>query len=201
MTEADFGYSERIPAEIRDAFMQLCRDVAMLQFKWHIYLELFSSQETTALLSDLAQAFFQTIEESSRNDMIMAICRLSDPSQTLGGETLSLASLVRQCSVVPRIDALLTAFQSAAGPVRLIRNRRIAHNDLEEKIRPREHLLPDIDRSRIDEIIRLASVILNGIFGHYCAADLDFQPHHKGDAKDLIYWLRAAREQHQRTVR
>ena len=171
MSQAEFGTGERIPEEFRDSFMQLREDISMLQHKWNLYLELFSKAETTALLSDVAPAFFQTIEESLRNDMIMAICRLSDPARALGGEILSLATLVGQCGKVPNIDARLTAFQSAAGCVRLLRNQRLRHNDLTTRIDPRDDLLPGIDRSRVDEILRLASEIMKAIHGHYCNED------------------------------
>ena len=201
MSEETFGYSERIPGEIRDACMLLCQDVAMLHHKWSSYLDLFSSQENMDLLSNVAQAFFQTIEESLRNDMLMTIWRLSDPSQTLGRENLSLATLVGQCSVVPKIEPLLTAFQSAAGSVRLYRNRRLGHNDLDTRIRPHEDPLPGIDRSQIDEILRLASEVLKAIYRHYCNADVDFQAFHTGGVKDLIYWLKTAREQHEQELR
>jgi hypothetical protein len=197
MSQVEIGTSDQLPPEIRDAFAQLYQDVATLQLKWCSYLELFSSQENATLLSNVAQPFFHMIDESLRNDMIMTICRLSDPSQTLGGENLSLATLIGRCTLVsrvPNVDSLLTAFQSAAGPVRLLRNRRIPHNDPEARILPHEDPLPGIDRSRIDEILRLASAVLKAIHGHFCKTDLGFSPPAIGTATDLINRLKAARQ-------
>ncbi len=78
------GCNEKIPEEIRDACADLRNDVAMLHVKWSFYLELFQEPENAQLLSNLARAFFQTVEESLRADMIMSICRLSDPSRCAG---------------------------------------------------------------------------------------------------------------------
>src|SRR5262245_8626972 len=128
MSHDQVGSGERMPEEIRGLCTRLSEDVAILHLKWSYYLELFGSPENTALLSDTARAFFQVVEESIRNDMIMAICRLSDPSRTLGGDSLSFATLAAQCSDVPRVEDLLTAFQAACGPVRRYRNRHLGHN-------------------------------------------------------------------------
>jgi hypothetical protein len=194
MSQTELGASERIPQEIRDACAQLYLDVATLHHKWRLYLDLFGSEENTTLLSNLAQASFQTIAESLRNDMIMAICRLSDPSQQLGGENLSLATLVGRCSKVPNADALLTAFQSAAGAVRLLRNRRIPHNDPNSRIMPHDDPIPGIDRSQMDEILRLASAILKSISAHFCGTGVGFPAPPIGGGEDLISRLKAAWE-------
>jgi hypothetical protein len=192
VSETDFGYSENIPEELRGAIMQLCNDVAMLRHKWASYLDLYGSQEHTALLSDVAPAFFQLIDEALRNDIIMGICRLSDPGHTLSTENLSLATLVARCNAVPNALALLTAFQSAAGCVRLYRNRRVAHNDLNARIRPHEDPLPEIERRQIDEIIRLATSTLKAVYEHYCKTDLPFEPIDRGGVRDLVDRLRRA---------
>jgi hypothetical protein len=193
MSQSGSGRSERFPEEVRVAFDQLRDDVAMLRYKWSLYLELYSERETAALLSEIAPAFFQTIAESLRNDMIMTICRLSDPSRTLGGDVLSLATLVGQCDRVPNIAARLTAFQAAAGGVRRLRNRRLVHNDLMTTIVPSQDLLPGIDRFQVDEILRLATDILEAIYGHFCNESIALEPYVPGGVDRLLEWLKKGR--------
>src|SRR5436309_8035775 len=123
MSEDQLGSSERIPEAIRDVCARLCEDAAILHLKWSSYLELFGSPESAVVLSETARACFQIIEESLRNDIVLSICRLSDPSRTLGGDSGSLATLVARCSDLPRVEDLLMAFQAACGPVRRYRNR------------------------------------------------------------------------------
>ena len=135
--------SDRLPAEIRDLALRLREDLATLRLKWSSYRELFGSRENTRLLTDTARACFQMVEESLRHDIILSVCRLSDPTRTLGGESPSFATLVAQCGNIPRAEDLLIAFQAACGSVRRYRHRHLGHNDPEALIEPREHLLPD----------------------------------------------------------
>lgn len=194
MSQDRFGSSDRIPEEIRDIGMRLCEDVTVLHTKWSLYLELFGSPENTALMSDLARAFFHTVEESLRNDLILSICRLSDPSRTLGGDNISFATLVAQCSDIPRVEDLLVAFQAACGPVRRYRHRHLGHNDLGSIIRPHVNLLPDVGRPELDQILQLAEGLLRAVYGHFSAGGLDFLSASVGGAEDLIHWLKTVRE-------
>ncbi len=194
MPEARPGYNEKIPEEIRDACADLCDDVAMLDVKWSFYLELFQEPENTRLLSNLARAFFQTVEESLRADMLMTICRLSDPTPSLAGVNLSFAILLGKCPDLPKVDKLVTAFQAACGNVRLHRNRYITHNDLASAVNPKENLLPGVGRPQIDEILRLASEILRAVYGHYADVAPAFPPAYSGGARELCDWIKQAQE-------
>jgi hypothetical protein len=104
MSQPRSGYVDRMPEEIRAICAGLCRDVAALHLKWDTYLELFGSPANAALLSDTAQAFFQIIAESLRNDIVQSICRLGDPSRVLSPDNPSLATLVALCPDVPHIE-------------------------------------------------------------------------------------------------
>lgn len=188
------GFASKVADELRDLYANLLEDLASLRRKWRFYQELFGSQEIAALLSEVAPAFFQTIEESDRNDIILAICRLSDPSRTLGGDALSLASLVARCEQVPKLEHLLTALQSACGSVRRYRNRRLAHNDPSAILKPREELLPGVARTQIDEILELAGQILSVVAERVGCAAPQLEPPHEGGVSALVESLRIARD-------
>jgi hypothetical protein len=194
MSRNAFPDSDRLPAEIRDLALRLREDLARLRLKWSYHRELFGSRENTRLLTDTARACFQVVEESLRYDIILSLCRLSDPSRTLGGESPSFATLVAQCGDIPRAEDLLTAFQAACGPVRRYRHRHLGHNDPEAIIEPQQRVLPDVDPSQLDEILGLAGGLLRAIFAYYSAGDPLFQPVHAGSAADLIHCLRGAHQ-------
>src|SRR5262245_24805317 len=103
MGDVRFGDPAQLPEEIRDLCTGLCEDVAVLHLKLSFYRELFSIREHAALLSSLAPAFFHIVAESLRNDIILGICRLSDPSRNLIGDNRSLATLVGRCTKVPKV--------------------------------------------------------------------------------------------------
>jgi hypothetical protein len=192
MCRDQFEFCERIPEKIRGIYRRLCEDVAALQLKWSCYLDLFSSHANAALLSGTSQVCFQVIDESLRNDLIVGICRLSDPSRMLHQDSISLATLVGLCDDLPRVGHLLTAFHAACGPVRRHRNRQVVHNDFHSTIQPHENLLPDVNRSQVDQLLRLADQVLKAVYRHYSEGDSNCSLVVSGDAQDLIDWLNLA---------
>jgi hypothetical protein len=194
--ENAFGYDTRIPENIREIFMWLCQDVAALQSKWDFYLQLYSEEENTDLLSELASWSFNIIEESLRNDMTMAICRLSDPSISMHKENLSLAALVEKCKDIPGLETQLADFQEVCKPISNWRNKQVGHNDLHTRIHPRENPLPGISKPQIDEIIKRASDTLSVVAHRYVGGDLNFHTIAQGGAEDLVFWLKSGRDHH-----
>jgi hypothetical protein len=183
---------EQIPEEIRDDCAELYDDVVMLHLKWRFYSELFPDPEHARLLSNSAGSFFHVVEEALRADVLMTICRLSDPTPSLARVNLSFAILRGKCTDLPKVDNLITAFQAACGNLRRYRNRYIAHNDLESNIPYHEMLLPGVGRFHIGEILQLAREILRTVYRHYAKLELDFEPAHSGGAKDLVDWIKRA---------
>jgi hypothetical protein len=188
---------DQMPDEVRAICAALCRDVAALRLKWDTYLGLLARPEVADLLSDAAPAFFQIVAESLRADIVQSICRLGDPSRSLAPDNPSLATLVGRCPDAPHLEHLLTAFQAACGPVRRHRHRHLGHEDLDARIRPREDLLPDVGRARIDEILLLAGGILEVIDRDDSAGDPELRPTPVGGLEELILRLKRAHEQGQ----
>jgi len=190
-----FGYSEKIPEDIREIFVWLCQDLASLQDKWRFYTDLFSSEENTSLLSEIALSSFRIIEESLRNDMTLAICRLSDPALSSGKANLSIRTLTQNYSTMEIIKNLENDFIIACQPIRELRNKNVGHNDLNTRIEPIDNPLPGIKKSQIFNIIDLAEKILKSIFEIYDRdSELGFSvPIQIGGDDDLIYWLKKAK--------
>jgi len=193
---ATFGDCQHFPEPVRVMFLGLCQDVASLHAKWRLYLDLFSSREDTAILSDLARGSFQLIEEALRSDMTMAVCRLSDPAQSCGNDNLSIPTLAQRFGSVQGLDSLLQQFRDECEPLRRYRNKRIGHNDLTSALNPKANPLPGIGRPRIETILQLASQILNAVYRSVVDGELAFQPFLIGSGRDLVHWLRIAK-QHQ----
>jgi AbiU2 len=194
MSQEQLRACPMIPQEIRDLLESLRDDLVVLVTKWALHKELFGDAANAALLSRVAATFFQTIEESLRNDTVLAICRLGDPSRIFSRDAFSLAALVSKCDEIPNLEHRLTAFQSACGPVRRYRNRRLAHNDLAAVIRPRAELLPGIAAGQIDEIVRLAGQVLNAVYENFTGARIEFEPAHAAVARELIQRLQNAQD-------
>jgi AbiU2 len=195
MANGGFGYVPELPEDVRGIYMDLCQDVASLHAKWGLYLDLFSTAEATTLLSQIAPGTFQIVEESLRTDILMLICRLSDPPQSCGKDNLSMAVLARQFAYVEGLGELVTRLREECEPVRLYRDKRIAHNDLRSALNPKDNLLGKIGRQRLDKILTLAAEILRCVLRRVVAnADLGFHFELMGSGRDLLYWLEVARQ-------
>ena len=192
-----FGFYPEIPENIRDIFMQLCQDFVALNNKWDFYLELYSSAETTSLLSKMALASFHLIEEALRADMVLSICRLNDPPQSCGQNNLSFPFL-HQHIHNSEVDNLFTQFETACSPFKTHRNKQVGHNDLNTSIKPHSNPLPNIEKEQIDLVINIASDILNAILKCYVYEGIGFNFPQIGGGKNLVHWLKIAREYKQK---
>jgi hypothetical protein len=188
-----FGYVENMPYEIRDVFMWLCQDVASLNDKWSTYKGLYSDSSVTDLLSYIAKHTFRTIEESLRNDMTMSICRLCDPLRSSGFENVSFSALLGSEIIPQNIKEDIKIFAEFCEPVKSLRNKRVAHNDKNTMLNPKENPLPGISIKQIDNIVSTAERILNLVLSRYESSEMDFEAFDPGTANELVFHLRQAR--------
>ena len=196
MSYTPFGYSEKLPENIKDAFMWLCQDVSILQSKWDFFSYLFGTKANTDLLSELAPASFNMIFDSLLNDITMAICRLSDPSKSgrdLERYNLSFSTLVDMCDQIEGLKELLKDFRNVCKPITQTRNRRVGHRDLDTAIRPLENPLPGITKQQIERILKTATDFLNTVYKNYDNGFLVFHMVVPGGADALIFWLTKAK--------
>jgi len=198
MAENTFGYCQELPEEHRAIFQALCQDLAMLHLKWDTYLTLFGPTGDAGVLSGLVDGFLRTIEDSLRADMTMTICRLSDRMKSVGKENLTFSRLPGLFPQISDLAARVDVFNGACEPLRLQRDKLVAHNDLRTRLKPMENPLPGIGRAHIDQILSRADGILNHVLRHHADAEMWFVPHLIGGAKDLVYFLKVAQE-HLRT--
>jgi len=188
-----FGYVDNMPEDIRDIFMWLCQDVASLNDKWRTYKGLYSDSSVTDLLNYTAKHTFQTIEESLRDDMTMSICRLCDPSSLCGYENVSFSALLSLKNIPNNIKKDIEEFLESCEPIKSLRNKRVAHNDKNTLLNPKENPLPGISRKQIDNIVGTAGDILNLVLLEYENSEMEFETFDQGTVEELVFYLRKAR--------
>jgi len=194
-----FGYVNNMPEDIRDIFMWLCQDVASLNDKWRTYKGLYSDPSVTDLLNYTAKHTFQTIEESLRDDMTMSICRLCDPSSSRGRENVSFNALLGSKNIPNDIKKVIGEFLESCKPVKSLRNKRVAHNDKNTLLNPKQSPLPGIGRTQIDHIIGTAGDILNLILLGYENSEMEFETFDQGTVEELVFCLMKARVDSEKT--
>jgi hypothetical protein len=196
MFEDKFGYHKDIPEEIREIFMWLCQDLASLQMTWCFYKGLFGSKVDSELLANYASSSFIIIEESLRISMVMTICRFNDPSMQQNNQNLSFELLVQMCGQISGLDDVYKEFNKACAPFVVYRNKRFGHRDLPTALDYEGAILPGIGKKEVEEVIDLATQLLNSVALHFTDEEFYFDGPTIGGAENLLGWFKKGLKSH-----
>jgi hypothetical protein len=78
--EVEQRYVDAMGPELGRTFNKLFIEFCQLHVKWREYVTLFGTQSRIDLLSKTATGFFGLIEDSLFEDILLHICRLTDPT-------------------------------------------------------------------------------------------------------------------------
>ena len=86
-----------MPAPLGELHYALYNEVAWLHFKWKDFRALFAtSPERIELLNSAAPAFFNGLQRLIFEDVLLHLCRLTDPPKSAGYDNLTLRGLPAQ---------------------------------------------------------------------------------------------------------
>ena len=187
-----FGYSDELPEEIREVIIWIFDEISLISIKWDFYLDLFDNQETTDLLSKLANGAFYVIERSVSTDILLGINRLCDPIKTSNHTNISIKTLLERCDAITEGDENYIKFLEMCDKFRMIRNKILAHNDFDFRNKPKINQMHKIRREEIKEFISVVEEILKSVYQNYVDGDFTVKPKIKGDGKSLIRMLKIA---------
>jgi hypothetical protein len=179
-----------------DIHSEIDQQVFALEAQWNVYRQLYSDGDTVALLNDVAPGFFQLIAWGVVDNVILAVCRLSDPAKSMGRDNLTFAQLRDSLSPAPdaafakTLDPLFKKIMDGVADLRAHRNKRIAHLDLSRALSHVE-TLPGIERGAIEAVLASVRDYLNAIHKHYENKTVAYEhPFNQGDGKSLIQVLK-----------
>ena len=179
-------------------FNALWEEVSELYFQWNTFRQLFTDRDNRDMMNSVAPGFFSLTHDLLRDSIFQCICRLTDPSKTMGKDNLTLSKFAETLRVVgyeeasERIHTLVETVKTSThhSLIRQHRNRRISHTDM--RIRLEEETLPHVTIMQIqhslDEIVHVMSTIESELFD---APITDFgESFAQGDAESLLVYLR-----------
>lgn len=207
--QGDFLYYISLPANIKTLYISLAEYVVYLNLRWRFYNELYGNENNRRLLADTASIFFVTMEQSLRYEMALVICHLAEQSEYVNKKTgkvttsLSLETLINRCGNLKELKESFNELKKKSEPFRKLRNKVIAHYDLDIALKPDAYMLPKIDKDTVNDVIRIAECILSNIATEYGnQQQIMFSvPTVLGGAADLIHWLNEGLEYHENTMR
>lgn len=189
------------PREVSDLFDVLSNDLSWLNIRWTTYRMLYGkTPERIQLLNEAAAGFFFVVQESLYDDVVLNICRLSDPPTSgRNGAQMNL-TLRRLADVIGALGhhdlhdellRLLEELRGVAASMVSYRNKRLAHIDL--NVATQQAVLDGPSRQDVDAALRIIAAFLNKIAKEYrdttVLYDLTVGPH--GDQDQLVNLLKA----------
>lgn len=188
--------------DAQDVFDCLEEHLIWLRIRWDNYRKLFDhSERRIELLNDAASWFFFVIQETLFDDVQMGLCRLTDPAETGKSPNATIKQLIKKIDNLQQEPAFasVTYFagevEKAVEPLRLYRNKALAHSDLTfslEAHKTRVHPIPPGTSAQISDALELLETFLNKVSmlvgavpRYFDACPMD------GDADALVALLKA----------
>jgi hypothetical protein len=177
-----------------EQFHALWQEVAWLHIKWSEFVEIFgTSPERITLLNKAAPSFFRIVQDTYWQDILMHLTRLTDSSQSVGKDNLTIVNLPNLISDPgdrKSVEALVSTAREKTGFCRDWRNRHIAHRDLQLALRENAIPLEFASREHVADALTSISKVLNAVEAAYMGSSTYFQAGNTlGGALSLLHVL------------
>jgi hypothetical protein len=194
-----------IPSDIGEIYTPLFHQVSHLHAKWGIFCQLYASgNEIIELLNSSSGGFFRICQDVMAYDILLNIGRLTDPKQTRTGrnvrDNLTLERLASSVDgtqfpkLKDEIEQLLVQSKNKCGFVRELRNKLIAHNDLDTNLHNRAALVSTATKQNIEDALESIRHVMNSVPSYFDGGTVAYQlASMRGDANTLIVRLRQAK--------
>lgn len=198
---------QQISKSTDELFRRLRSDMLNLHMRWKFFRQLYADEtgERLALLSQTAADFFHIVQWLFLHDTCLSLSRITDPARTCGRENLVLEQLAISVESDVPSNPICTALRlalenacEATKPFRKLRNRTIAHCDLESALHPEKNSLPGISRLSVDTALNAVVDFLDVFEAWYLESQTQYRsPITYQDGRFLLRALEQARRYRQ----
>ncbi|MBA7589297.1 hypothetical protein ES708_31379 [subsurface metagenome] len=180
---------------LKELYDELLNEVVWLNARWRQYEELFeTSPSNIGVLNEAAGLFFRIIQEELWNATLLQLSRLTDRSETMRKDNLSLqalSSLIEDTEFKEEITSLVEEAVKATTFARDWRNRKLAHTDLKLALNQKAKPLATANRKKVTDAIKAVSIIIQRLSKYYFEPVLyPFLKNPFGEADSLLYVVR-----------
>jgi hypothetical protein len=186
---------EKMGVRLGPVFSELRDDLAWLQVKWAEYRELFgTSPARIDLLKAAADLFFGILDRTLWDDVLLHLCRLTDPASMGGKDNLTIQALPDLCDdpILRReVGGLVVEAVAKTAFARDWRNRRISHHDLDLALGAAARPLAPASRANVTEALSAIHGVLNHLHERLLDSTLSDEVLTQGTgAEALLYVVR-----------
>jgi len=186
-------YVAAMGKDLGEVFHLLWNECTWLHWKWSDYETLFGTKpERVDLLNQAAPSFFWIVQDAMWRDILLHLCRLTDPPKSCGKDTLTLRRVpdLVPLRLRPKVDLLLREILRKSEFARDWRNRLIAHTDLDHALDRRAAPIKSASRRKIKDVLEAIVEFLNYIENEYCNSESMYLETSPGSAHMLLRVLR-----------
>jgi hypothetical protein len=161
---------EHMGQEVGEVFFLLKQELFRIYVQWNEYMEAFGTKEERVnMLNQAAGGFFKCVQDALWSNIILGLCRVTDPAQTGNKKNLSINRLRHLVGheLRTQINQPMNAVKDKTKFARDWRNRRYAHSDL--SLVKDKTAIPLEPASRKDVIEALDTIVsvMNKVEDHY----------------------------------
>ena len=167
--------------EFKAVFEKLQDEAIQIQYTWSIYRSLYASgDENVAFLNKYGSNFFSLAQSLLIENISLGLSRLTDPNRTRDNENLSLkqihvhADKHSHFDLLQLITPLYEKLHEKCLQFRGLRNKRIAHADLQQAMRIEGSSLPMISYQDIENALEALSNYLNAVERFYFKSETGY---------------------------
>ena len=160
--------------QCRPLFDALKHEVTNLHLRWVIYRQLYAASEGAIdLLNRSGSNVFYLLQFLLLDDCALRLSKLTDPPSQRRFENLSLRKLVETLAEsdkdlpMAELAKLLEVLNERCEKFRSLRNKRIAHADLDHALQIAADPLPGISREDVERALESLRNTINKIEYHY----------------------------------
>lgn len=190
--------------DFENIFRKLQNEALELHYRWDMYNEIYAGDKKQfEILNSCGSNFFYYVQHLMLDHTSLTFSKLTDPDTQAGNENLSLQQIHKLVAkngdneLVKELEILFDTLKSACEKFRLLRNKRIAHLDLNHAMKTTKEALPGISRAYVENALKILREYLDKIELFYKKSttgyDLIHAPYN-ASAKALMNALKEAKE-------
>jgi hypothetical protein len=187
-------FLELMSLEEASIYFTLMERIASLKTKWEHYRQLYgTSPEIIKLLNETAPKFFGLVERTLHDDMLLHICRLTDPESTGKSKNLSIRRLINfshEANFSRQLNKEIDHCIYYSKYARDWRNKMLAHDDLARALDPLSFPIKKHSRACMQNTVNSMVDVFNMAHKEIFGSRYDFDylvP--LGDKQALLYAL------------
>jgi hypothetical protein len=160
-----------MPAPLGEIHHWLHDELAWLHIKWSNFHRLYAtSHEQLDLLNAAAPAFFHQLQRMIWEDVLLHLCRLTDPPETMGHANLTISRIPDAIPDPGLRDVVKPLVDDAIQKTRFARdwrNRRLAHQELPASQGQVAAPLAPASGQNVEDALAALRKVMNRVERHY----------------------------------